>query len=39
MNAFTLLKQDHETVAGLLEKIDKTTERGLKTREDLFGRV
>jgi hemerythrin superfamily protein len=39
MNAFTLLKQDHETVAGLLEKIDKTTERGLKTREDLFSRL
>ena len=39
MNAFTLLKQDHQTVADLLEKIDKTTERGLKTREELFTRV
>jgi len=39
MNAFTLLKQDHETVADLLEKIDKTTERGLKTREDLFTKL
>lgn len=39
MNAFALLKQDHETVADLLEKIDKTTERGIKTREDLFARL
>ena len=39
MNAFTLLKQDHKTVADLLEKIDKTTERGIKTREDLFTRL
>ena len=39
MNAFTLLKQDHQTVADLLEKIDKTTERGTKTREELFTRV
>jgi iron-sulfur cluster repair protein YtfE (RIC family) len=39
MNAFTLLKQDHQTVADLLEKIDKTTERALKTREELFTRL
>lgn len=39
MNAFTLLKQDHRTVADLLEKIDKTTERALKTREELFTRL
>lgn len=39
MNAFTLLKQDHDTVADLLEKIDKTTERGIKTREDLFTKL
>ena len=39
MNAFTLLKQDHDTVANLLEKIDKTTERGIKTREDLFTKL
>lgn len=36
MNAFTLLKTDHKKVAGILEKIDTTTERGVKTREDLF---
>lgn len=39
MNAFELLKTDHKTVAGLLEKIDQTTERGVKTREELFTRV
>lgn len=36
MDAFELLKSDHEKVAGLLEKIDGTTERALKTREGLF---
>lgn len=39
MNAFTLLKADHEKVAGLLEKIDATTERGIKTREELFAQL
>lgn len=36
MNAFALLKEDHQRVAGILEKIDATTERGIKTREELF---
>src|SRR4029450_10698817 len=36
MNAFTLLKNDHEKVAGILEKIDETTERATKGREELF---
>jgi iron-sulfur cluster repair protein YtfE (RIC family) len=36
MNAFTLLKTDHKTVAGLMEKIDGTTERAIKTRDELF---
>jgi hypothetical protein len=39
MNALTLLKADHETVAGLLESIDETTERAIKGREDLFTRL
>ena len=39
MNAFTLLKADHEKVAGILESIDKTTERATKTREELFTRL
>ena len=36
MDAFELLKTDHEKVAGILEKIEGTTERALKTREELF---
>lgn len=36
MDAFKLLKSDHEKVAGILEKIEGTTERALKTREALF---
>ena len=36
MNAFALLKEDHKKVAGILEKLDATTERGVKTREELF---
>jgi hemerythrin-like domain-containing protein len=39
MNAFTLLKSDHEKVAGILDKIEGTTERALKTREDLFAQL
>ncbi|HEY6118836.1 MAG TPA: hemerythrin domain-containing protein [Pyrinomonadaceae bacterium] len=39
MNAFTLLKNDHQTVADILTKIDGTTERGVKTREELFTRL
>lgn len=36
MDAFTLLKADHGKVAGILEKLEGTTERALKTREELF---
>jgi hemerythrin-like domain-containing protein len=36
MDAFELLKSDHEKVAGILDKIEGTTERALKTREELF---
>lgn len=39
MNPFTLLKADHETVAGILEQIDETTERAIKGREELFTRL
>jgi iron-sulfur cluster repair protein YtfE (RIC family) len=39
MNAFTLLKADHEKVAGILESIDGTTERATKSREELFARL
>jgi hypothetical protein len=36
MNAFELLKKDHETVSGLFKKLEDTTERAVKTREELF---
>jgi iron-sulfur cluster repair protein YtfE (RIC family) len=39
MNAFTLLKEDHQKVAGMLEEIEKTTERAIKGREELFTRL
>ncbi|MFN2532573.1 MAG: hemerythrin domain-containing protein [Pyrinomonadaceae bacterium] len=39
MNAFTLLKADHQKVADIMEKIDATTERGVKTREEQFTRL
>lgn len=39
MDVFELLKADHEKVAGIMEKIDETTERGLKTREELFSQL
>ncbi len=39
MNAFTLLKQDHEKVAGILEKLNETTERATKGREELFAQL
>jgi hypothetical protein len=36
MDAFELLKKDHERVSGIFEKLEPTTERGVKTREELF---
>lgn len=39
MDALTLLKQDHQKVKKLMEEIEKTTERGVKTREELFGKL
>jgi iron-sulfur cluster repair protein YtfE (RIC family) len=36
MDAFNLLKTDHKTVAGIMDKIEATTERALKGREELF---
>ncbi|MEA2204918.1 MAG: hypothetical protein QOE77_1694 [Blastocatellia bacterium] len=39
MNAFALLKEDHQKVAGMLEEIEKTTERAIKGREELFTRL
>src|SRR6187401_2286031 len=39
MNALDLLLADHEKVRKLLEELDKTSERGVQTRQDLFKRV
>lgn len=39
MNAFALLKADHEKVAGMLETIEETTERAVKGREELFAQL
>jgi hemerythrin-like domain-containing protein len=39
MDAITLLKDDHDKVKKLLEQVDSTTERGVKTREELFGKI
>lgn len=36
MDAFELLKKDHEKVSGIFEKLEPTTERAVKTREELF---
>lgn|SRR5687767_4762488 len=39
MNAFNLLKSDHERVAGILTSIEETTERAVKGRDELFARL
>jgi hypothetical protein len=36
VNALELLKNDHQKVSGILDKLGQTTERALKTRDDLF---
>jgi hypothetical protein len=39
MDALTLLKDDHDQLKKLMEELDGTTERGVKTRERLFTRI
>jgi hemerythrin-like domain-containing protein len=39
MDALTLLKRDHDAVKTILQELDRTTDRGVKTREELFTRV
>jgi hypothetical protein len=36
MDAIALLKADHDKVKELLAQLEKTTERGVKTRQELF---
>jgi hemerythrin-like domain-containing protein len=38
-NAITMLKSDHATVKRLLRELDETTERGVKTRENLVQQI
>ena len=39
MDALTLLQEDHQKVKKLMGEIEKTTERGVKTREELFTKL
>ena len=39
MDAITLLKTDHAKVKDLLAKLSATTERGIKTRQELFATI
>jgi predicted DNA-binding protein len=39
MDALTLLKTDHDKVKRLLSELESTTERGVKTREELFATI
>jgi hemerythrin-like domain-containing protein len=39
MNAISLLEEDHRKMKKLLSELESTTERGVKTREELFGKV
>jgi hypothetical protein len=39
MDAVTMLKADHDKVKKILNDLDSTTERGVKTREELFAKV
>jgi len=39
MDAMSLLKDDHQKVKKMLSELESTTERGVKTREELFTKV
>ena len=39
MDALELLEKDHRKVKKLLDQLDKTTERGVRTRQDLFAEI
>ena len=39
MNALTLLTNDHDKMKKLLAQLEATTERGVKTREELFATI
>jgi hypothetical protein len=39
MTVYELLKEDHEEAKKLLEQLDETTERAIKTRESVFAEL
>jgi hemerythrin HHE cation binding domain-containing protein len=39
MNALTLLEEDHAKMRRLLDDLESTTERGVKTREELYSTI
>lgn len=39
MNAFQLLKEDHQKVSGIFQQLEPTTERAEKTRTELFDKL
>jgi hemerythrin-like domain-containing protein len=39
MNAFQLLKEDHQKVSGIFQQLEPTTERAEKTRTELFAQL
>ncbi len=39
VDAISLLKDDHEKMKKMLDEGEKTTERGVKTRQDLLARI
>jgi hypothetical protein len=39
MNALTLLEDDHKKMRRLLNELESTTERGVKTREELYATI
>jgi hypothetical protein len=39
MDALTLLKDDHDKMRKLLTELESTTERGVKTREELYATI
>ena len=39
MNAITMLEEDHAKMRKLLDELESTTERGVKTRTELFATI
>jgi hemerythrin superfamily protein len=39
MDAFKLLKDDHDRVKSMMEEMDATTERAVKTRTEMFAKL